>query len=294
MPRRGGRVDRGAPHTAAGASRGPRRGRAAPMPSAEGATVKLHKALAQAGLGSRRDMEDWIRAGRVRINGEVAGLGARVAPGDEIQVGRQQLRVPADSRGARVLLYHKPEGEMTTRDDPQGRPTVFARLPRVRGAKWLSVGRLDYNTSGLLVFTTSGDLANRMAHPRFALEREYAVRVMGTLSPEQAERLTHGVKLQDGPASLERLEGGSGRGVNHWYVAVTREGRNRIVRRMFDAVGARVSRLMRTRFGPIALPPRLRRGQSAELSRAEVSALLDWLDAQERPAPPAQERAARA
>lgn len=268
--------------------------RRSPRPTtAAVSTQKLHKALAQSGLGSRRDMEQWIREGKVRINGEVATIGARVGPGDEVQVGRQHVRVPSEARNARVLLYHKPEGEITTRDDPQGRPTVFSHLPRVRGAKWLSVGRLDYNTCGLLVFTTSGDLANRLAHPRFALEREYAVRVLGTLTPEQTESLTSGIKLKDGPAKLEQLVMRGGRGVNQWYVVQTREGRNRIVRRLFEAIGARISRLMRVRFGPLTLPPRLKRGQVYELTREQVAALAGWLDAQERPQPAAADPAPR-
>ncbi len=261
----------------------PRRTPQRPTTAGADSTQKLHKALAQSGMGSRRDMEQWIREGKVRINGEVATIGARVAPGDDVQVGRQHVRVPSAARNARVLLFHKPEGEITTRDDPQGRPTVFTHLPRVRGAKWLSVGRLDYNTCGLLVFTTSGDLANRLAHPRFALEREYAVRVLGTLTPEQTESLTGGIRLKDGPAKLEQLVLRGGRGVNQWYIVQTREGRNRIVRRLFEAVGARISRLMRVRFGPLTLPPRLKRGQVYELTREQVAALAGWLDAQERP-----------
>lgn len=238
---------------------------------------KLQKVLAQAGLGSRRAMEQWIREGRVTVNGVVAGIGTRVTPQDLIKVGRREVRWPAPRRLPRVLLYHKPEGEVTTRDDPRGRPTAFARLPRLRGAKWLAVGRLDYNTCGLLIFTTSGDLANRMMHPRFAVEREYAVRTLGRLSAEQVARLKSGVMLEDGPARFLVIEDQGGAGANHWYRVVLAEGRKRIVRRMFNAVGLTVSRLMRVRFGIISLPRRLRRGWVSELPPAEIKRLMTWL-----------------
>lgn len=237
-------------------------------------TQKLHKLLAQAGLGSRRTMEEWIRSGRVTVNGAVATIGARVSPRDVVRVGRRVVRWPAAQRLPRVILYHKPEGEIVSRADPEERATVFDRLPKVHGGKWVAVGRLDYNTGGLLIFTTSGELANRMMHPRFALEREYAARVLGHLKSEQVARLTRGITLEDGPARCISVEDEGGEGTNHWYRIVLAEGRNRIVRRMFEALGITVSRLMRVRFGSVRLPPRLKRGQWCEFERDEVSELL--------------------
>lgn len=235
---------------------------------------KLQKVLAQAGLGSRRAMEQWISSGRVTVNGVVAGVGTRVTSEDVIRVGRRVVRWPSPQRLPRIALYHKPEGEITSRDDPQGRPTVFERLPRIRGAKWVTVGRLDYNTGGLLIFTTSGEIANRLMHPRFTVEREYAVRILGQLTPEQRGRLTSGIALEDGPARALSIEDAGGEGANHWYRIVLAEGRNRIVRRMFGALGITVSRLMRVRFGTISLPPRLKRGQLSELPPGEVKRFL--------------------
>lgn len=247
-----------------------------------GATFKLQKVLAQAGLGSRRAMEELVRAGRVTVNGEPARIGARVGPRDVIRVDGRLVRGLAASRLPRVLLYHKPEGEIVSRDDPAGRASVFDRLPPVRGAKWLAVGRLDYNTCGLLILTSEGELANRMMHPRHGLEREYAVRVRGRLTEEQVARLRTGVELGDGTARCEAVEDGGGEGANHWYHIVIREGRNRVVRRLFEALGLTVSRLMRVRFGPISLPPRLKRGQFVELPPRDVRALLASLGLQSR------------
>jgi 23S rRNA pseudouridine2605 synthase len=244
------------------------------------ATQKLHKILAQTGLGSRRAMEEWIRAGRVTVNGVAADIGTRVTSRDVIRVGRRLVRWPAPQRLPRIVLYHKPEGEIVSRDDPQERATVFERMPKIRGGKWLAVGRLDYNTGGLLVFTTSGELANRMMHPRFAVEREYAVRILGQLSLEQIERLKTGVELDDGPARCLSLEDGGGEGRNHWYRIVLAEGRNRVVRRMFEALGMTVSRLMRVRFGSLRLPPRLKRGQWCEMAPGEISEFLRGLNPQ--------------
>lgn len=238
---------------------------------------KLQKVLAQAGLGSRRLMETWIDAGRVTVNGKVASIGARVEPADRIQADGRDVRVPAVEPPARVLIYHKPEGEIVTREDPQGRETVFTRLPRLRGARWLSIGRLDVSTSGLLIFTTSGELANSMMHPRFALEREYAVRIFGALSTEQMALLRAGVELPDGMARFDALEDEGGEGANHWYRVVVTEGRNRLVRRLFEATGFTVSRLMRVRFGALQLPPRLKRGQFSEMEPADVRRLTELL-----------------
>lgn len=239
-----------------------------------GTTYKLQKALAQAGLGSRRDMEELVRAGSVTVNGTPATIGARVNPKDVIQVNGRTIGRSADSTPPRVLLYYKPEGEIVSRDDPGGRPSVFDRLPHPRGAKWLAVGRLDFNTSGLLILTTSGELANRMMHPRYELEREYAVRVQGRLSPDQQSKLLSGLRLDDGMARCVAVHDRGGEGANHWYHIVIREGRNREVRRMFEVLRLRVSRLMRVRFGSVSLPRSLRRGHYVELPRPEVHQLL--------------------
>lgn len=246
--------------------------------SGEVESQKLHKLLAQSGLGSRRLMEEWIREGKITVNGAVATIGARVKPTDLVRVGRKVIRWPVSGRVPRVLLYHKPEGEIVSHDDPEGRASVFDKLPTLRGAKWLAVGRLDFNTSGLLIFTTSGELANRMMHPRFAVEREYAVRIVGQLNPAQVTRLLEGIELSDGRAACLSVEDEGGEGTNHWYRIVLREGRNRVVRRIFEALGLTVSRLMRVRFGVVALPPRLKRGQVSALPALEVKRLLAWLD----------------
>ncbi|MBY0266539.1 MAG: rRNA pseudouridine synthase [Burkholderiales bacterium] len=248
----------------------------APVVAAAAGSEKLHKVLAQAGLGSRRAMEERIRAGEVTVNGRVATIGDRVTPEDQVKVGGQSLRRGPAGQTPRVLIYHKPEGEIVSNDDPQGRPTVFQHLPPARGGKWLAIGRLDFNTSGLLIFTTSGDLANRMMHPRFEVEREYAVRVLGTVHPAALDALRAGVRLDDGVARFEHLEEEGGEGANRWFRVLLREGRNRIVRRLFESQGLTVSRLMRVRFGAVALPPQLKRGQFIELSSGDVKRLSDW------------------
>lgn len=257
--------------------------------------VRLHKALADAGIGSRREMEAWIAEGRVTVNGETAQVGDRVTPSDVIKVSgrRVYLRAPETKR-VRVLIYHKQEGEIVSRDDPKGRATVFEQLPKIRGAKWVSIGRLDFNTEGLMIFTTSGELANRLMHPRFEVEREYAVRVLGELTAEMQQQLRDGVELEDGEARVENLLEAGGEGANRWWRVVIKEGRYREVRRLFEAVGVKVSRLIRTRYGPVALPPQLKRGQKHELDETEVKRLLRWADmpiADSRPRP-AQGRAA--
>lgn len=240
---------------------------------------KIQKVLAQAGFGSRRSVEEWIAEGRVSVNGETATLGMRVVPGDLIKTDRRSLRVGKQNQGVRILLYHKPEGEIVSRDDPKHRATVFEKLPKARGQKWTAIGRLDFNTGGLLIFTTSGELANRLMHPRFEVEREYAVRIQGTLAPEQIkELLTDGIELEDGHVKFDKLEDHGGEGFNHWYRVILREGRNRIVRRTFEALGTPVSRLMRIRFGLINLPPRLKRGMTAELGEEQVKQVLAWAE----------------
>lgn len=238
-------------------------------------TQKLQKLLAQAGLGSRREMEELIAAGQATINGKVAHVGDRVGPTDIVRIGKRVIHIRPVGRLPRVLLYHKPEGEIVSRDDPQGRPSVFDKLPQLRSSKWISIGRLDYNTSGLLIFTTDGELANRLMHPRFEVEREYAVRIVGRLTEEQTQALTSGVELEDGLAKFDQLSDEGGEGSNYWYRVTLKEGRNREVRRLFEAVGLMVSRLMRVRFGPINLPPRLKRGKSIELDEAETRRLLE-------------------
>jgi 23S rRNA pseudouridine2605 synthase len=240
---------------------------------------RLQKVLAQAGVGSRREMEEWISAGRVTVNGEVATLGVRVCADDVVRVDQriQHLKAPEENV-PRVLLYHKQEGEIVSRDDPEKRANVFDKLPKVRGMKWIAIGRLDFNTSGLLIFTTSGDLANRLMHPRFEVEREYAVRLQGSLSEEQMKQmLNDGITLDDGPVRFEKLLDEGGEGYNHWYRIILKEGRNRVVRRTFEALGLPVSRLMRVRFGIVNLPPRLKRGMLVELGAGEVNAMLDWV-----------------
>jgi 23S rRNA pseudouridine2605 synthase len=220
-------------------------------------------------------MEAAIAAGRVMIDGKPANLGQRVAASDRITLDGRPIRTEtAQYRGPRVLLYYKPAGEIVSRDDPRGRPSVFDHLPPLRGAQWIAIGRLDFNTSGLLVFTTSGDLANHLMHPRNEFEREYAVRVTGQLSEDQIRRLKTGIKLRDGPARFELIAPRGGEGLNRWYQVVLREGRNREVRRMFEALDLRVSRLIRVRFGPFTLSPSLHRGKWEEISPRAVRGLI--------------------
>ena len=235
---------------------------------------KLHKVLADAGVGSRRDMEELIIAGRVSVNGEPAHIGQRVGPQDQVRVNGALVIRPNAKRPPRVILYHKPAGEIVSHDDPEGRASVFSRLPKMRTGKWISVGRLDLNTEGLLIFTTSGDLAHRFMHPRFGNEREYAVRVLGDMTEAQRESLVSGIVLEDGAASFTSMEFIGGEGSNRWFRVTLQEGRNREVRRMFEAVGVTVSRLIRTRFGDIVLPRNLKRGRWEELDPALVSALM--------------------
>jgi 23S rRNA pseudouridine2605 synthase len=237
---------------------------------------RLHKLLALAGLGSRRDMEELIASGRITINGQTAQVGAAVVPSDVVRLDSRPLHLPFEAELPRVLLYHKPEGEIVSQDDPEKRATVFDKLPRIRGGRWVAIGRLDINTSGLLIFTTSGELANHFMHPRYEVEREYAVRLMGQLSEGQLLQLTQGIELEDGVAQFDSIQDKGGEGANHWYQVMLREGRNREVRRLFEAIGLMVSRLMRVRFGPVSLPARLKRGQMLELPPKEVAGLLEW------------------
>ena len=222
-------------------------------------------------------MEEMIVAGRITVNRLPAEVGQKVGPGDEVRINGELVKVRFTEPRPRVLMYHKPAGEIVTRDDPEGRPTVFAKLPNIGNGKWINVGRLDYNTEGLLLFTNSGELANRLMHPRYEVEREYAVRVLGRLSEEQMQQLVTGVNLADGSAKCEKVEDGGGEeeGANHWYHVVLKEGRNREVRRLFEALEVPVSRLIRTRYGTLAMPSVMKRGDTLELEAPEVTAVME-------------------
>jgi 23S rRNA pseudouridine2605 synthase len=284
-PRRPG-LSRGAP--------GRRHGGAAAVgatPADRDDQVRLQKALAEAGMGSRRETEGWIREGRVQVNGQVATLGQRVGPTDRIRIDGKDLRRRPD-RGPRlqVLAYNKPEGEIVTRKDPEERPTIFRHLPRPKTGRWISVGRLDVNTSGLLLVTNDGELANRLMHPSREVEREYAVRILGAVPDAAIDRLVQGVELDDGPARFDGIAPAGGEGANHWYKVTLKEGRNREVRRLWEAVGCRVSRLIRVRFGNVALGPRLFTGHWRPLTDDELAGLLA-LAGMERPKEPRPRRA---
>lgn len=249
--------------------------------SAQAEQPKLHKVLAQAGMGSRLEMEQLIMEGRISVNNEPAHIGQRIQFGDQIKVNGKPIRVRIAPPPARVIAYHKPVGEVVTHDDPQNRPTVFRKLPKLPQGKWQSVGRLDLNTEGLLLFTNSGELANKLMHPRFGLEREYAVRVLGALSKEEKQRLLDGVQLDDGVAQFGSIEEGGGEGSNVWYRVTIAEGRNREVRRMFEVVGHAVSRLIRIRYGAMVLPRGLKRGVWMELGDDDIRALMHAAGARE-------------
>lgn len=235
---------------------------------------KLHKVLAEAGLGSRRDMEELIIAGRVSVNGEPAHIGQRILPTDQVRINGKLIQRKVSNKPPRVLVYHKPAGEIVSTNDPDGRPSVFERLPTMKAAKWIAVGRLDFNTEGLLLFTTSGDLANRLMHPRYGIDREYAVRTLGELEEGMRQKLLAGVELEDGLAQFSKIADGGGEGVNKWYRVIIGEGRNREVRRMFEAIGLTVSRLIRTRYGALTLPKNLKRGRWEEMEEHAVRDLL--------------------
>ena len=242
--------------------------------TAEDDAPKLHQVLAEAGLGSRRDMEELIIAGRVSVNGEPAHIGQRILAADMVRINGKLLQRKVSKRPPRVLVYHKPAGEIVSTSDPEGRPSVFDRLPTMKAGKWLAVGRLDFNTEGLLLFTTSGDLANRLMHPRYGIDREYAVRTLGELEEGMRQKLLSGVELDDGTAQFSKVADGGGEGVNKWYRVTIGEGRNREVRRMFEAIGLTVSRLIRTRYGAMTLPRGLKRGRWEELDEHSVRDLL--------------------
>ncbi|MET3460559.1 pseudouridine synthase [Variovorax atrisoli] len=242
------------------------------LPEAD--SPKLHKVLAQAGLGSRLEMEQLILQGRISVNNEPAHIGQRIQYGDQVKINGKPIRYRIAPPPPRVIAYHKPVGEVVTHDDPQNRPTVFRKLPRLQQGKWQSVGRLDLNTEGLLLFSSSGDLANQLMHPRFGLEREYAVRVLGALTAEEKQKLLDGVRLDDGMAQFGAIEDGGGEGSNCWYRVTISEGRNREVRRLFESVGHAVSRLIRIRYGAMVLPRGLKRGAWMELDDRDIRALF--------------------
>lgn len=245
------------------------------MKPSEEPAERLQKVLAAAGLGSRREIETWISEGRITINGRTAKLGDRIRGVDRVSLDGRPVK--ALERGSetrrRVILYHKPEGELTTRNDPEGRPTVFEALPRLRGSRWVSVGRLDTNTSGLLIFTNDGALANKLMHPSSELEREYAVRVLGKVTEDQLAQLQRGIRLEDGMAKFDAIAEAGGEGANHWYNVTLKEGRNREVRRLWEAVGVTVSRLIRIRFGSLSLPRNLPRGAWRDATEEEMTGL---------------------
>ena len=255
---------------------------------------RIQKVLSAMGFGSRREIERWIEQGRIKINGKACALGDRVDPGDWVHVDGKRVIVREKGPPTRVIMYHKPVGEVCTRDDPEGRPTIFDHLPKAGRARWISIGRLDINTSGLLLFTTNGELANRLMHPSQQIEREYAVRVNGDVSRDILRQLTKEVMLDDGPAHFDDIQDGGGSGYNHWYYVVIREGRKREVRRLWEAVGVRVSRLIRVRYGSIILPKSLRKGQTRALDEDQISQLAGsvglTLDVK---SPPAKGRSAR-
>lgn len=239
---------------------------------------KLQKVLARAGHGSRREIEAMIEAGRVSVDGKIATLGDRVevTPALKIRIDGHLISVKESvEQICRVLAYYKPEGELCTRSDPEGRPTVFDRLPKLRGARWIAVGRLDVNTCGLLLFTTDGELANRLMHPSQEVEREYAVRVFGQVDDAKVRELARGVQLEDGPAAFKTIRFSGGEGINQWYNVTLTEGRNREVRRLWEAVGVQVSRLIRVRYGDIPLPKGLPRGGWTELDLAQTNYLRE-------------------
>ena len=244
---------------------------------------KLQKVLARIGLGSRRYMEEVIAAGRVSVNGSIAKIGERIEPGDELRIdGRKVQYQLEDEVRRRVLVYYKPEGEICSRNDPDGRPTVFEQLPQLANDRWVMVGRLDINSTGLLLFTNDGELANRLMHPSNEIEREYAVRVMGEVTPEMRKTLLAGVELDDGPAKFESFTDIGGDGINRWYQVVVKEGRNREVRRLFESQALKVSRLLRTRYGTVILPRELRTGRWVELDKHDIDNLVKSVELKPR------------
>lgn len=241
---------------------------------------KLQKILARAGVASRRKAEDWVREGRVEVNGQVATIGCRVTKKDKITVDGELLEWVDQVEEPRIIAYHKPVGEICTRSDPDGRPTVYDNLPRLPHGegRWVSVGRLDFNTSGLLLFTNHGELANNLMHPSSGLAREYAVRIFGDVTDEMVRRLCRGVQLDDGFARFEDIVDSGGKGINHWFHVVLMEGRQRLVRRLWESQGVQVSRLKRVRFGPVFLEARLRQGAWENIDKNIYRELIKYKD----------------
>ena len=238
-------------------------------------TEKLQKVLARAGFGSRRAIETWIAKGRIKVNGMVAVIGDRVTDDDKIIVDGKKLAPQKKIReDRRVILYNKPENEVSTRSDPEGRRTVFDKLPPLKHGRWVSVGRLDLNTSGLMLFTTDGELANRLMHPSSQIEREYAVRILGDVTPEMVQEMHKGVIIEDHLCRFTDIQHYGGEGVNQWYHVVLLEGRNREVRKLWESQGVKVSRLKRVRFGPLFIPSSVVKGRFNELGKTEIEKLL--------------------
>lgn len=239
---------------------------------------KIQKILANAGMGSRRQIETWIQEGRITVNGKTASIGDRMTYHDKVCVDNREIKlIKSKNQKSRVLLYHKPEGEMCTRSDPEGRPTIFERLPLIRNSRWICVGRLDFNTSGLLLITNDGALAHQLMHPSTEIEREYAVRIRGEVTPEILGKLKKGIKLEDGFANFDHVVDAGGSGANHWYHVIVKEGRNRLVRRLWEALGLSVSRLIRIRFGSVYLPAGLKRGKFVEMDTESMIELTQYL-----------------
>lgn len=239
---------------------------------------KIQKVLANAGVGSRRQIEAWIQEGKITVNGRLATIGDRMTYHDTVCVDGREIKLNrSKNQKSRVLIYHKPEGEMCTRDDPEGRPTIFESLPIIRNSRWICVGRLDFNTSGLLLITNNGELANQLMHPSSEIEREYAVRIRGEVTDEMIAKLQKGIKLEDGMARFHQITQAGGTGANHWYHVIVKEGRNRLVRRLWESLEVSVSRLIRIRFGNVYLPAGLRRGKHVELNDSEMILLEDFI-----------------
>ena len=240
---------------------------------------RIQKVLSRAGLGSRREIERWIEEGKLIVNGKVASLGDRLVQNDRLQIkGRNVQWEKYSEQPTRVLIYHKPTGEVVTRRDPEGRPVIFTQLPKLQIGRWVSIGRLDINSQGLLLVTNNGELAHRLMHPSTEIQREYAVRIFGNVSDETLDRLKKGVKLEDGDARFDEVKFSGGEGINKWYHVTVSEGRNRLVRRLWDSQDVVVNRLMRVRYGPVVLPERLKARTFYELDEKEISQLMQFVD----------------
>lgn len=245
---------------------------------------RIQKVLANHGLGSRRKIEAWVDEGRITVNGKIATLGDRLKLTDKVQFnGKTVVLNDEEQLSRRVIIYNKPEGEICTRHDPEGRETIFKKLPPLKKSRWVTVGRLDINSMGMILLTNDGELAHRLMHPSYQIEREYAVRVLGNVEPEALDRLKNGVELSDGIAKFNTIEDAGGEGANHWYHVTLNEGKNREVRRMWESVGVTVSRLIRVRFGPIQLHRSIRPGKCEELSSAQIDRLLTLVKMKSKP-----------